>query len=332
MRKTGKVTGQKRKRTTFDSPQREVPNKALSKVLRKKTQLEPLSKHNHDPIRSLKSEIQALKSKNEALKSENEALKRELKKKHPCQICGKCYSRSDALYKHLWEGDQDHKALAEERYRTRCEFADDKDSELNGDQHLDRSPTLNPINAVLLTEDLTTMFPPSTPPAVAMCESSIIISGESPGFSNNPVYPLNAEHDQLVPSSYIATVNEAPSFADNPAYLLNHMSAGHALPLPCDANATNGSSLGTNLVHSPYNVLHAQTLHPFYNTANAEAPSFMTSPANPLNDAVFGQPTPSLYNAVNRKAPVMSNKVFGWASQSLSNSASLGSQFFSGHP
>ncbi|KAI9715690.1 MAG: hypothetical protein M1812_005842 [Candelaria pacifica] len=113
MKETAEAFGQQRKRKIPSSFVGGDPNKPQRKILRQSGQLD-------DRIRSLESEIQALKGENRSLKSENEALKRKVLKKHACQICKKSYSRSDGLYKHLWEGDDDHKALAQERYGTRC--------------------------------------------------------------------------------------------------------------------------------------------------------------------------------------------------------------------
>ncbi len=124
MKKTSEACGQKRKRTTLNLSQKRDPDKPQRKVLREGRQLGTQPKH--DRVRFLESEIQALKDENQSLRSENEALKLKLSKKHACQICQKSFNRSDGLYKHLWEGDDDHKALAQKRYGTTCESCEKK--------------------------------------------------------------------------------------------------------------------------------------------------------------------------------------------------------------
>ena len=56
------------------------------------------------------------------MKKEIRDLKKKLKKDFSCPICSKLYSRSDGIYKHLQEGDAEHKRLAQERYPTTCEI------------------------------------------------------------------------------------------------------------------------------------------------------------------------------------------------------------------
>jgi len=121
MKKAAEACGQKRKRTTLNLSQKRDPDKPQRKALREGRQPETQPKHDDDCVRFLESEIQALKDENQSLRSENDALKLKLSKKHACQICQKSFNRSDGLYKHLWEGDDDHKALAQERYGTTCE-------------------------------------------------------------------------------------------------------------------------------------------------------------------------------------------------------------------
>ncbi len=111
---------QKRNRTTLELFVRKDPTKPQRKVLRKGRQPEPPPKRVDDRTRSLESKIQALKDENQSLKSENEALKRKCLKGYACSICEKSYKRSDGLFKHLWQGDEEHKSLARERYSTRC--------------------------------------------------------------------------------------------------------------------------------------------------------------------------------------------------------------------
>ena len=64
--------------------------------------------------------IQSLEKEKEALKNQNEDPKKRLLKEHACPICEKSYSRSDGLYNHLQNGDDEHKLLAKERYDSRC--------------------------------------------------------------------------------------------------------------------------------------------------------------------------------------------------------------------
>ena len=69
----------------------------------------------------LKKENESLKAKSELLVKQDESLKEQLSKKVVCPICGKLYSRSDALYLHLQSGDERHRTHALDRYGTRCE-------------------------------------------------------------------------------------------------------------------------------------------------------------------------------------------------------------------
>lgn len=65
--------------------------------------------------------IRLLEDENRALKAEIRALKkRKISKLHVCPICKKAYARSDGLYKHLQNGDEEHRRLATERYETKC--------------------------------------------------------------------------------------------------------------------------------------------------------------------------------------------------------------------
>ena len=111
---------QNRNRKTLESVERKDPIKPQRKVLRKGRQSEPSPKRVDDRTRSLESKIQALKDENCSLKRQYEALERKHSKKYACSICPKSYKRSDGLYKHLWDGNEDHKRLARERYSTRC--------------------------------------------------------------------------------------------------------------------------------------------------------------------------------------------------------------------
>lgn len=112
-----KVVGascRKRKRTAFNSSQSGNQSKPEKGVHRMAEQYEQAPMFKDDRIRSLEEEIKALKN-------ENEALKKRLLKEHACPICRRSYNRFDGLYKHLREGDKEHRRLAQERYDTKCE-------------------------------------------------------------------------------------------------------------------------------------------------------------------------------------------------------------------
>lgn len=111
---------QKRYRTTLELLEGKAPAKPQRKVLRKGRQPEPPPKRVDGCTQSLESKNQTLKDEKQSLKSKNEVLKRELSKKCVCPICAKSYNRSDGLFKHLWNGDEEHRSLARERYNTRC--------------------------------------------------------------------------------------------------------------------------------------------------------------------------------------------------------------------
>ena len=99
----------------------EIPTSPRERSSSKEGSLNPRQNELVIVFRSLKSEIQALKGENQSLKRENEALKRKVLKKNAFKVCKNSYSRSDGLYKHLWEGDEEHKALAQGSYGMRCE-------------------------------------------------------------------------------------------------------------------------------------------------------------------------------------------------------------------
>jgi len=198
--------------------------------------------------------------------------------------------------------------------------ANNKDSELSVGLPLDERPIF----------DLTTISPPSTPSRVAIRANSGIVSGESPGFLENPVYPLNsAPPSQMIPSLYDGIIKEAPSFAKNPVHPLNYVASGQIFPRLYDTTATEPVSLATNLVY-PLNYVGPGQTHPsLYHATNTEAPSFITSPIYPLNYAMSGQATPSFYNAVDTEAPILSNETFSSAHTSLCNTTSWGTPVFS---
>lgn len=100
------TTGRKRKRN-----QSKLKNRGSSTA----EQDIPAAERKDDRIRFLEDE-------NKALKIENKALKKKLLKEYACPICERSYIRSENLYTHLKEGDKEHKRLAEERYKTKCEI------------------------------------------------------------------------------------------------------------------------------------------------------------------------------------------------------------------
>ena len=187
----------------------------------------------------------------------------------------------------------------------------------------DREPSVG------LPLDERPIFPPSTPSRVAIRANCGIVSGESPGFLENPVYPLNsAPPSQMIPSLYDGIIKEAPSFAKNPVHPLNYVASEQIFPRLYDTTAAEPVSLATNLVY-PLKYMGPGQTHPsLYHATNTEAPSFITSPIYPLNYAVSEQATP-LYNAVDTEAPILSNEAFSSAHTSLCNTASWGTPVFS---
>lgn len=75
---------------------------------------------SQDELGAMWDRIRLLEEENRALKTEIEALKAKFKMPHICPICQKSYNRTDSLFKHLWDGDEEHKRLATERYKTKC--------------------------------------------------------------------------------------------------------------------------------------------------------------------------------------------------------------------
>ena len=150
--------------------------------------------------------------------------------------------------------------------------ADNTDSELNETSKLKDRAMLNSTGIAQAVEEGTPTFSPSTLPPLAICDSSgSILCGESPGFLDNPVYPLNsATHGQAIPLFYNVTMKEAPIFSNNPTCQLNDVAPGQMLPSLCDANTTE-----TALIYPPNYIVPGQTLPSYHNATNAEAPSFM---------------------------------------------------------
>lgn len=103
----------KRRRTGSDVPQRGLQSKPGRRVHCTTEQYE-------QALVARDSLIQLLKKENKALKIQNEGMKKQLLKEHVCPICRRSYNRSDGLYNHLKNGDDEHKHLAEERYGSRC--------------------------------------------------------------------------------------------------------------------------------------------------------------------------------------------------------------------
>lgn len=108
-KKVFETSSGKRKRMTLDVSQSGNQIKLKSMRLPMTEQDVPAAECRDDRIRLLEDE-------NQALKIENKALRKEVLKKHACLICERSYNRSDGLYKHLREGDDEHKRLAQERY------------------------------------------------------------------------------------------------------------------------------------------------------------------------------------------------------------------------
>jgi len=120
-------SSRKRRRTTThlsDIRDGDEPKKKLSRTTEQHGRA---SMRQGDRVRSLENENETLKKEIESLRKENKSLKRQNLKKHVCPICEKSYNRSDGLYTHLCEGDDEHKALAQERYGTRCEICGRED-------------------------------------------------------------------------------------------------------------------------------------------------------------------------------------------------------------
>ncbi|KAI9702759.1 MAG: hypothetical protein M1836_007973 [Candelina mexicana] len=270
---------------------------------------------------SLKKENTILRSKNEALRRENKSLKRKPLKKHGCPICERSYNRSDGLYKHLWEGDDEHKAFAQKRYGTRCEICgrDDFKSWVGLQRHMSwkhgrgalgsadevegsESDESRSADAVRSTEDLNTLFPPLTPPVVAIRTNRNIVSWESPGFSANPIYPLNAaDPGQLFRSHYGEIIQEAPSFSVNPLYPLVNRASGETIPSLNDAIAQEAPGITMNPEYALKYVAPSQTIPPFNNVGGEEAPI--------LSNQAFNYGQFSLYNNVGWEAPAFSNRL-----------------------
>ncbi|KAI9715691.1 MAG: hypothetical protein M1812_005843 [Candelaria pacifica] len=201
-----------------------------------------------------------------------------------------------------------------------------RDPELNMGLPRDERRIRDSMDGGQSTEDATTIFSHSTPSRATIRASSLMVSGESPGFLDNPVYPLNsAAPRQMIPSLYDITIKEAPSFATNPAYPLNYVALGQISAPSRKAATAEAPSFATDLAYPPSYVASGQTLPSLYNASTAEAPSFVASPAYSLNYAS----TPSLYNALDEEAPILSNKVFGSVHPFLCNTASWGTSVFS---
>ena len=180
--------------------------------------------------------------------------------------------------------------------------ANSQDSELNMKIPLDEHLILQS------TEDLTRVF---TPSKRTFHTNSHIHNGESPGFSDNPVCPLNsAPPIQMILSFYNVTMKEAPIFATNPAYPLNYAASEDTFPSFCDTAIASTASLPINRAYSSIHMASGQTISSLYKASNAEAPSFLSSPAYPLNYAVSELSTASLYNTVDEEAPILSNEAF----------------------
>ena len=122
--------------------------------------------------------------------------------------------------------------------------ASNKDQELNIGLRLDKRPISDSTDTVQSTEEATTILPPSTPSRAIIRADSHIVSGESSGFSDNPVYPLNsAAPSSTISSHYNVTIKEAPSFATNPAYPLKYMAPRADICFTPRGNQRRGTEL-----------------------------------------------------------------------------------------
>jgi hypothetical protein len=80
------------------------------------------------------------------------------------------------------------------------------------------------LNSTDITQSIEDVFSFLIPPPVVIRESSSILCGESPGFSDNPVHPLNSTtYGQAIPLFYDGITKEALSFINNPVCQLNYV-------------------------------------------------------------------------------------------------------------
>ncbi len=137
---------------------------------------------------------------------------------------------------------------------------------------------------------------------VAIRTINATLSGESPGFLENPVNPLNSVGSgQIIRSQYDEFIQEAPSFSNNPLYLLNHVNPVQTLP-SLNVTITEGApGFAINPAYALNYVAPSQTLPTFYNMGGEKAPI--------LSNEAFGHAHPLLYNNVGWEAPAFPNRL-----------------------